>query len=279
MKQRLSTAYRPLLHLVHRGLPDGILACISSLIETRSIVASKSAINAISGYHSFPPEAAFPLLLADLLPSDCNRVLFLDADLLVLDDVSSLWERSLHGRAVGAVQDPAIPYCRSPRGVKKRTEFGVPKNARYFNGGVLLLDLAVWRERDVARRALAYLQSVGPAADFLHQEALNAVLWNDWMPIESRWNLVASLAGRRYGPSDDGWRNPGIVHYAGRFKPWRARVGGPFDAPYRAFFEQAAISIPPVKAGTQAKLLSFYDRHLRNFTYTFERILWNRRLI
>lgn len=43
----------------------------------------------------FPAEASFPLLLAELLPSDLERVLFLDADTMVMDDIGRLWDLPL----------------------------------------------------------------------------------------------------------------------------------------------------------------------------------------
>lgn len=280
LKEHLRASYRLVLYLVHQGLPDDLLACISQLVETHSLVPSRESVAAIPRHAHFPPEAAYPLLLPDLVPKTLDRILFLDADLLVLDDVAKLWEISLGDRVLGAVADAAIPLCRSPRGVKKLDQWGIAEDAVYFNCGVMLIRLAGWREREVTRRAAVYLQNAGRQTDFLHQEALNAVLWDDWLPLESRWNLLASLAGRPYGqPESDNWRTPGIVHFAGHFKPWRYPIGGPFDRQYRGYLSLATQWVPAVKGTVTDKLLSLYDRHLRNSLYGFERALWNRGLL
>src|SRR2546430_9309804 len=47
----------------------------------------------------FPREASFPLLLAEVLPPALERILFLDADMLVLEDLANLWETPQIGRA------------------------------------------------------------------------------------------------------------------------------------------------------------------------------------
>jgi lipopolysaccharide biosynthesis glycosyltransferase len=220
------------------------------------------------------------LLLPDLLPADLDRVLFLDADLLVLDDAALLWEIPTGRHAVAAVSDASIPFCRSPRGVKMADEMGIAPGAAYFNAGVMLIDLGAWRERDVARRACDYLRRVGPRADFFHQEALNAVLSRDWLPLAARWNLSASVAGRPYDPlPGDDWRDPGMVHFSGRFKPWRFRTGSPFDQHYRAALSRAAKWVEAQKPTAGDRLLSIYDQYLRNSLYGCERGLWNRRLI
>jgi lipopolysaccharide biosynthesis glycosyltransferase len=280
LKEHLRPSYQPVLYLIHRDVSEDLLAIISRLVETRAIVTSPESVAALPHHVNFPPEAAYPLLLAELLPETLDRILFLDADLLVLDDLAELWETSIGERVLGAAPDAAIPFCGSPRGVKNRGKLGIPEDAEYFNCGVMLIRLKEWRKRNVTRRAYGYLQDVGREVDFLHQEALNAVLWNDWLPLDSRWNLLASLAGRRYDQSgSDSWRSPGIVHFAGRFKPWRAPIGGPFNRQYCTFLSRATQLVPAVKSNLRDNLLSLYDRHLRNSLYGCERALWNRRLI
>lgn len=280
LKAHLRPTLEPVLYLLHRGLGADDLAAISATVETRPLLLPASSVPPVLEGRTLPPEAASPLLLPDVLPANVPRVLFLDADVLVLDDVGVLWEEQLGPRALAAAPDGAIPRCGSPRAVKDRHALGVPDNARYFNAGVLLMDLDAWRQRSIAPRALEYLERVGNRADFVHQEALNAVAWNDWLPLQARWNLLASVAGRRfdsYGPDARG--RPGIVHFAGRVKPWRVPVGGHFDEAYQAVL--ARVTPPAVRRRpTRLELLvSFYDRRCRDFLYPCERFLWNRRIV
>ena len=140
-----------------------------------------------------------PLLLGELLPDDVERVLFLDADLLVLDDPTGLLEVDLGGRALAAAVDGAIALCSGPRGVRAWREQGIPAFAPYFNAGVMAISLRDWRERAVGARALRYLSTRGTSGGgFLHQEALNAIAWDDWHELDPRWNVLASHAGRPY---------------------------------------------------------------------------------
>ena len=265
--------------LLHARLPDEHLAAISSLVETTPVVVPPRLLAAIPAHRHFPPEAAMPLLLGELLPGDLERVLFLDADLLVLEDPTELLQLDLGGRALGAAVDGAIALCSGPRGVRAWREHGIPAFAPYFNAGVMTISLREWRDRDVGARALRYLSSGGPTGGgFLHQEALNAVAWDDWHELDPRWNVLASHADRRY------WRaaapdRPGIVHFAGRMKPWRGRVGGPYAAPYRAALAEVAPLLPPTAHRFRDRVLSAYDRRLRDRLFPLERALWRRGLI
>lgn len=280
LKEHLRAPYELKLYLIHQAVSDSVLAAISRVVDLHSIVPDANLVANIPRHNHYPPEAFFPLLLPELLPEELDRVLFLDADLLVLDDLAHLWETSLGDCTLGATQDAAIPLCRSPRGVKNCGDWGISNEAVYFNTGVMLIGLAEWRKRDVSRRVYGYLRSVGERVDYIHQEAMNAVLWNDWLPLESRWNMLGSLAGRPFGKTrDGGCQNPGIVHFAGRFKPWRAPIGGPFNCQYSAYLSKAEQLVPAVQSGFTDKLLSLYDRNLRNHMYLCERALWNRGII
>jgi lipopolysaccharide biosynthesis glycosyltransferase len=280
LKRHLQARFQPVLYLLHAGLPDPILDAISSIVETHSVIPSEAQMAASPRDARFPMEASFPLLVAELLPPTLERVLFLDADMLVMEDVGKLWETPFERHVLAAAADSAVPRCSAPRGVKGWQTMNIPRDAPYFNCGVLLVHLDRWRQRDVTRRAHHYLETTREPIDFLHQEALNAVLWNDWTPLDPRWNLLASLAGRRYErPASDAWRRPGIVHFAGRVKPWRARTAGPFDAPYREVLERVLPLVPREAPDLSDRVNSVYDRYLRATLHPVERCLWRRRLI
>jgi lipopolysaccharide biosynthesis glycosyltransferase len=148
LKEHLRPAYQPVLYLMHQGVSEDLLASISRLVETHPIVPRPESVAAIPRHPHFPREAAYSLLLPDLLPGTLDRILFLDADLLVLDDLAQLWEISIGECVLAAAPDAAIPFCRSPRGVKQRGELGISEDAVYFNCGVMLIQLSGWRERE-----------------------------------------------------------------------------------------------------------------------------------
>jgi len=280
LKEHLRPSFQPVLYLVHTGIPQSSIATISSIVETHSIIPSDAQLSAAPRAPHFPREASFPLLLPEVLPPALERILFLDADMLVLEDLANLWETPLGQHVVAAAPDTAIPLCSAPRGVKGWPALGIPPDASYFNAGVLMIDITRYREREVTRRVHQYFETTCEPIDFLHQEALNAVLWDDWKPLDSRWNLLASRAGRPYErPVSNAWRQPGIVHFAGRMKPWRAPIGGPFNEPYRKVLERVLPLFPREPPGLREQLYSVYDWYFRAAFYSVEQYLWRQRLI
>lgn len=270
---------RARLHLLHHGLSRGSLDAIAAVVETRVVDIPGACLDRLPRDGRLPPEAAAPLLLPELLPADLARVLFLDADMLVLDDLGPLWTLDLAGRALAAAVDPAIPLCHSPRGVPRAAAHGIPAHAPYFNAGVMLLDLDAWRGRGIADRAFRYVGDLGSRVDFLHQQALNATAWDDWKRLDQRWNVPAT-GGRWFDATPAAAvAAPGIVHFAGRMKPWRMRIAGRFAAPYARALSRVAGRLPAPAHTVRDAVAGFYDRRLRCVCHPGERFLWERGLL
>ncbi len=103
-----------------------------------------------------------------------------------MDDLSKIWESPLDDCVVAAIADSTVPLCSSPRGVKGWQGLGIPADTAYCNGGVLLIHLARWRKREITAKVNRYLKITAEQIDFLHQEAMNAVLWNEWKSLDAR---------------------------------------------------------------------------------------------
>lgn len=167
------------------------------------------------------------LLLAELLPQEATRVLYLDADLLVLCELAELWTRSLGGNCAGAVPDFAFDTL-----VKRQDPqwAGMPLTKRYFNAGVILINLDLWRRQQIGERAAQYLAE-HPDAPLADQDALNVALDGAWTILEEKWNFQrhreVNLA--RIRPE----QRPAIVHFVTDEKPWRRE----FHTPNESLFD------------------------------------------
>lgn len=156
-------------------------------------------------------------LIPRLFPSTVSRVLYLDTDLLVLDDLRPLWETDLEGAVVGAVID------RWDLQIKRR-EAGledVPLVQNYFNAGVLLIDLPRWRDERISEKAMEYMVE-HPHSPFMDQDALNVACDGLWKRLDPRWNFHDPY-GKKILEMAPGQR-PGIIHFVGKEKPWCAGI-------------------------------------------------------
>jgi lipopolysaccharide biosynthesis glycosyltransferase len=171
----------------------------------------------------------FRFLAPKLLPPRVRRVIYLDADLLVLDDLSRLWRTGLGGRAFGAVQDTG--FLTVGQAYFPWRELGIPPAEKYLNSGVLLIDVRRWKKERVSEKALAYVEAPGHEIAFPDQDALNALFAGRWRPLDPRWNVMLDSAYPRLPnlPREEkvllarAIARPAILHFAAGPKPWEKR--------------------------------------------------------
>ena len=162
----------------------------------------------------------YRVLLPALLP-DVSRILYLDADALVLDDLQPLWASDLQGRLFGAVVNPMYPFMPDrPR------LLGLAGPAEYLNSGVLLMDLDRMRTTGLTGRLRAYARQ-HPDNPWPEQDALSVVCRGDWRALHPRWNVQTALydvaAKQLPFPRAEvaqAKAHPAIVHFIGPLKPW-----------------------------------------------------------
>jgi len=161
------------------------------------------------------------LLLADLVDHSVERVLYVDADVLVLHDLNGLWNTDLEGCAIGAVID-TDSADHSSRLWHDAFRSGTMQSApQYFNAGVLLVDLVRWREDQITYKALRYMRE-NPDTPLADQDALNFACTGHWKMLHPQWNCqIHPACGYAALPPA---QRPSIVHFAGKWKPWDART-------------------------------------------------------
>jgi lipopolysaccharide biosynthesis glycosyltransferase len=225
------------------------------------------------------------LLVPDMLAAQTERVLYLDADMLVLRPIEDLWMAELGGSTCACCQDLAIPLVSSMMAIRAYEVLRLAPDTPYFNAGVMLIDTSRWCAESVGERALTYLAQHEDSVNMFDQEALNVVLASRWHRLSVRWNLIASVAGRSFLDtrplrSDDyqaSLNAPCIVHYAGTLKPWRnPYLRGRWFAPYRQTLHRVLPThrfAPSLLDLAQAA----YDASVRDWVYPLERALWQAR--
>lgn len=263
--------------------PDAERKLRDTLAESRlSITLHRVTDARLDGYFVdkfMTKECYLRILAPEILPLALSRVLYLDCDLVALDDLRPLWETDLQGKAVGAVPDyPRLPSVMSP---ERRRTLGIPLDLTYVNSGVLLIDLDRWRRLGLTQPLLDYVAAKGPALEFWDQDAFNAVIPDELHLLDCRWNLQARMyrCGRRGYPLEfeatrEARRRPAILHYTGSEKPWLFRSGTPRKRDYLRFLAKTAWrdERPRLESGGQRAEYEF-DRFLAALGIDYMRLL------
>lgn len=234
------------------------LVCVDVGFEGRRMIERMAGLNPnldvrvarfsasrLKGLPSFADErisaAGYVRLFLDELEASCEtRLLYLDADTLVMCDPSQLARLDLEGAPVGAVRDP---YVWNTAHVGRYISLAPTSEQRamfpYFNSGVMLIDVHEWTAREVGAKCLSLLTECGDFFEYGDQDALNIVLADQWRAMPVKWNVFSSPDHRGLSELwpqalyERARQDPGIVHYTGPAKPWIEGSAAEFSSVYR----------------------------------------------
>jgi len=183
-----------------------------------------------------------------VLQSEYRRMIYLDADMFYQrGDLSRLMEIDMAHHAIAAVRD--LPQIRKPYRINKDIREITGEHFKYFNSGMLLIDVKAFTEQRIDHQVLELAAELGDRMLAHDQTALNLVLRGDWLEINPVWNFIFTHQTAYYS----GFFDVCIYHFCGRRKPFKGTYGGfarRFTEPYRQFFTKHwPAALPGVQGG------------------------------
>lgn len=195
------------------------------------------------------------IYLADLLPASLSRIIYLDSDLIVVDDIAKLWQINLNSHVLGAPE-----YCHANFSHYFTAKFwSTPffsatfrhRKPCYFNTGVMVIDLIKWRSEAFTQKLEHWMRiqkrfriyELGSLPPFLLVFAGNVE------QVEHRWNQHGLGGDNLEGLCRDLHPGPvSLLHWSGKGKPWlrldakRACTLDNLWSPYDLFRHERLIS-------------------------------------
>lgn len=183
----------------------------------------------------------FRILVTELVDSSIEKVLFLDSDIVIRRSILPLWNIDISEHSHAAVENPRVS-------ADYKRNLGVSEDSSYFNSGVLLINLRIWRQLNVLHQSIEFINKHPDKIHYVDQDALNHVLQNRWLRVESQWNaqkaFFTTSASADLGVTSDEYyqtkQNPAIVHFTGggSSKPWHYNCSHPFRSEYYKYLSQ-----------------------------------------
>lgn len=177
-------------------------------------------------------ETYYRFLIQTIVP-DYRKVLYIDCDTIIKDDVARLYQTDIEGYMLAAVRD--IDFLGQINGANKSTaQYAVEKlhmqnPYNYFQAGVLLFNEEEMRK---AYTQDQWLEFASHPYMYNDQDVLNVRCEGHVRYLDMRWNTLTDCDHARirdvvvYTPDavrqeyQQARQNPAIIHYAGFMKPW-----------------------------------------------------------
>lgn len=168
------------------------------------------------------------LFVANFVDESVEKCLYLDTDMLALDDVREIFVMEIGEKVLGVVRD-AVTYQAPLQSRAGGKPFRFSRDRVYFNSGMLLINLNAWRTEAIEQKAVRFLQSYH--ALYFDQDALNAVIGDRVELLDPAWNFqfyfYAQYEAHKIfcnppNPYQASFTNRKIIHYVCNPKPWES---------------------------------------------------------
>lgn len=224
-------------HLIDDGISEenrqNIRSCIAQYdAQIEFLNCDRSLFAGFYETSNMPLTTYFRLIAHKMLPLSIKKVIYLDCDLVVREDIADLWYEQIDTYALAAVEDN--------HGSTRLPDLKIPETSSYFNAGVLLINLTYWRKHSIGEKVIEFARVYGDKLYWQDQDALNAVCFDNWKKLHPKWNVQTNMLELRkheqvFSKKDlvEALYFPGIIHYTTYgSKPWFYKSVHPYKADY-----------------------------------------------
>gem|GEM_PF-5499739 len=171
-------------------------------------------------------ETYYRYLLPQIL-TNVDKVLYLDADIIVNGDISPLKDFDMSDYIAAGAKDFFIEKI----GYKKN--LGIPAEKEYINAGVLLLNLNQMRKESTTDLLMKYTTELSDKIEYQDQDVINVALQNRILLL----NIIYNFASSNVRGESEKTKHAVIIHYNGPRKPWRENCKNPLRSLYPSYVE------------------------------------------
>jgi lipopolysaccharide biosynthesis glycosyltransferase len=154
--------------------------------------------------NSYPLNTYIRLLIPYFIPKEVKKIIFIDVDMIMLDDISNLWKIDTGDFVIGAVSDTIGPVAKTiGEGIENYKELGLDPEEKYFNAGLQLINIDKWLAQDITKKTFDAINNNKKYAALGDQYGLNIALCGNWYEINKLWNCFSVNTDLK----------PSLIHY------------------------------------------------------------------
>ena len=174
-------------------------------------------------------ETYFRLLIPTIFKDIEDKILYLDADIVIRHNIDDLWETDIQNFCLAGVEDTFI------KAINYKNNIGLLNDDIYVNAGVLLFNIKRINQLFSGDSIISAAEKIEKSQkiNFQDQDIINIIFKGQIKKINKRFNLT--MAEIR-NSSIDIIENAAIIHYTGSKKPWNVKT--PDSIPYKYYFTE-----------------------------------------
>lgn len=169
-------------------------------------------------------ETYYRLLLLEYLPKELDRILYIDPDTVVIKNIEPFYNIDFKGKALAAAG-----HTKSWVEFLNKKRFGFKEGERYFNAGIIMFNLQRMRNIVTTQQIFDYIRKHEKWLFLADQDVLNGMFHSETLFVdECIYNLDEKTVRFNQPKVTPEWieKNTVIVHFNGKYKPWKPDYKG-----------------------------------------------------
>ncbi len=143
-----------------------------------------------------------------------DKVIYIDSDIILLDDIANLYKMEIGDHLLGVIRDGVVAYGPKVLGEYVENFVNVPTE-KYFNSGVLVMNLKEMRKVKIQERFLYLIDKYNIDTVAPDQDYLNALCQGRTLILPETWNKMPD-----FGDNYQDIRELHLIHFNMFRKPW-----------------------------------------------------------
>ncbi|MFI3320245.1 MAG: glycosyltransferase family 8 protein [Rikenellaceae bacterium] len=179
----------------------------------------------------FKPSIYYRYLFPLILDPSIAKMLYLDCDIVVKEDLRELWNTDIKDYAC------AIAWDQNGDDPKHKDRINIEET--YANSGVILVNLDDWRSKEIAKFCMQFNSEYPELCLMPDQDAINVVLQGQMLSLHPKYNFQQRyllpvkklrLDKDKLSAVVEACQNPSIIHFNGYIKPWHKECQHPMKS-------------------------------------------------
>jgi lipopolysaccharide biosynthesis glycosyltransferase len=169
--------------------------------------------------HHFTHTIYYRISIPLLFDNSIDKVIYLDSDMVIEDDINKLWQVNIDNYFLAAVE--ALSFK------DRYQDLQIPEGSLYFCSGVLIINLQQWRNHQITEKVINFIVQNRDKIICWDQDSLNAITYNNWLPLPLKWNQQSYFFEQKFYSQHsnredfiEALEQPSIIHYSSSYKPW-----------------------------------------------------------
>ena len=231
------------VYVLHKNLnkndKEYIEQGLENNIRINYIKIPKSEIDNFPVYEKrYPVEIYFRLYASKYLPQHIDKILYLDADIVVINKLNELYNMDFEDKYY-----IAATHIRKLLHKFNEIRLNIKEDEPYINTGVLLINLSELRKIDIEHKVIRFINKNKNKLMLPDQDIISGIFGNKIKLIDGLKYNLGDRDLRKYNLNNPNnkitlrWicKNTVIIHYYGRNKPWKENYIGKLGVFYNKF--------------------------------------------